>query len=320
MTISLMHDQDIARCRFFLLVGLFLLEPIAAYALQAGRISLPSGWDDHIIERIKSGKSPRLVLAVLNFEGDVQLQGKIGLKPSDILTTALVKSGRFDMVERDKIDRVIQEQKFQLSDLVDNAKAVEVGKLLGAEGVVFGSITSVSQTKIDKFAYDVIKTEIGIDVRVVGTETGRILFSETASGTTEEKIITTASGTIVSGSMSNNSSYVTASRMAIDSLAARLQELTVLLGFVVDISNNLVTIDIGEEGGVKPGFRFVVLRPSSELLHPVTKKKLGWKKEILCEIEVASTEKTMASCKVVARESTSEVQPGDYVILRTTLK
>lgn len=302
------------------LAGFMLFEPTQGQAFQGGRISLPAGWDDRIIERIIAGHSPKLVLAVLDIEGSEKLQGKVDLNPSDMLTTALVKSGRFQMVERDKIDRVIKEQNFQMSDLVDNSKAIEVGKLLGAEAVVFGSITSVSQTKIDKFAYDVIKTEVGIDVRVVGTETGKILISETATGTTEDKLITTAGGTVVSGSLSNNSSYTTASRMAIDSIAERLQELTVLLGFVVDTSDNTVTIDIGEESGVRPGFRFVVLRPSSEILHPVTGKRLGWKKEILCEIEIITTEKTMASCKVFLRESASEVKPGDYVIFRKSAK
>ena len=306
--------------RLLSFAGLILSGPSTAQAFQAGRISLPSGWDDRILERIIAGHSPKLVLAVLDIEGSEKLQGKVDLNPSDMLTTALVKSGRFQMVERNKIDRVIKEQNFQMSDLVDNSKAIEVGKLLGAEAVVFGSITSVSQTKIDKFAYDVIKTEVGIDVRVVGTETGKILISETATGTTEDRLITTASGTVVSGSLSNNSSYTTASRMAIGSITERLQELTVLLGFVVDTSDNTVTIDIGEESGVRPGFRFVVLRPSSEILHPVTGKRLGWKKEILCEIEIITTEKTMASCKVVVRESASEVKPGDYVIFRKSAK
>ena len=305
--------------RLFVIGAIALITSSVTNA-QTAKIALPSGWDDGIIDRIKAGESPKQVLAVLDFEGNEKLQGKVDLKLSDMLTTALVKSLRFNLVERNKIDRILTEQKFQMSDLVDNTKAVEVGKLLGAEVVAFGSITSVSQTKIDKFAYDVIKTEVGIDVRVVSAKTGRILMSETATGSIEDKLVTTANGTLVSGSLTNNSSYATASRAAVDAIAGKIKDLSVLLGFVVDFSAGTVMIDIGEENGVQRGHRFVVLRPGAEIIHPVTGKRLGWRKEILCEIEVVSTEKSLSSGKIVIRESAADPQPGDFVILQRMTK
>lgn len=296
-------------------VLLILVTPMLQ--VVAARISLPPGWDDSIIDRIKAGESTKMIVAVLDFENSDKLAGKVHLKLSDMLTTALVNSNRFELVERNKIDRVFQEQALQLTGAVDEAKVVEVGKLLGAEAVVFGSVTSVSQTEIDKFAYDVLKTEVSIDVRAVSVATGKILLSESATGIAEHKLIKTASGTVVSGSLDDRSGYATAARSAVNDAGTRIAKLSVLVGYVLDIADEQIFIDVGEELGVKSGDRFVIFRISKEIVHPVTGHRVGWAKEVICEIEIQTTEKSMSSGKVVRRESKNEIKPGDFAILNS---
>lgn len=281
-----------------------------------GGISMPPGWDDSIIDKIKAGKSPKMVMAVLDFEGNEKLAGKVDVKLSDMLSTSLVKSQRFEMVERDKIDRVLKEQNFQMSGMVDESQAIEAGKLLGAEAVVFGSITSVTQTKIDKFAYDVLHTEISVNVRVVNATTGEILLSESATGESESKLITTADGQLVSGAVNDNSSYAAALKSAITQVGQKIANLTVLVGFVVDVTGSDITTDIGEERGIKKEDHIIVFRVGQEILHPVTGKHLGWKKEIIGEAIIQSTEKTMSAARIDNRNDDTEVKPGDYVIVK----
>ena len=48
-------------------------------------ISMPSGWDDSVIDKIKAGESIKKVLAVLDFEGNDKLKGKFDLKMSGLL-------------------------------------------------------------------------------------------------------------------------------------------------------------------------------------------------------------------------------------------
>jgi curli biogenesis system outer membrane secretion channel CsgG len=284
--------------------------------IQEGKIALPPGWDDAIIDRIKAGRSPKMVVAVLEFEGSDKLVGKVDVNLSDMLTTSLVKSNRFEVVEREKIDKILKEQSFQVSGLVDETKAVEAGKLLGAEYVVFGSITSVNQTKIDKFAYDVLRTEISVDLRVVSTGSGRIVLSESAAGSVENKLITTAEGVLVSGSTADNAAYASAVRSAVDQAAEKIAYLGPLVGFVIDVSKEVVTVDVGEEQGAKKGFRFVVFRVGDEIIHPVTKRHIGWKKQIICLISISTTEKSMSAGSIEERENDLNPQPGDYVILQ----
>jgi len=279
-----------------------------------GAITLPSGWDDSIIEQIKAGESTKKIMAVLDFEGNDKITGKVDIKMSDMLTTSIVKTGRFEIVERNKIDNVLREQQFGLSGMVDEASAAEVGKILGAEYVVFGSITSATRKDIDKFGYILVQIEVSIDVRAVNTSTGKILLSESAEGLCESKIVQTAEGVVVSGAIDYNSAYAKASRDAVNKVSIKIAKLSPLLGFVVLTSNEEITIDIGEERGIKQGDLFVVFRVGDEIIHPATGEHIGWKKEILREIRITSTEKSM-STGITSRKKTEEiVQPGNFVI------
>jgi len=287
---------------------------IAPSYTEGGVITLPSGWDDSIIEKIKAGEPTKKVLAVLDFEGNDKLEGKVDLKMSDMLTTALVKTGRYEIVERNKIEKVLNEQQLGLSGIVDVTSAAEFGKLLGAEYVVFGSITSATRKDIDKFGYILVQIEVSIDVRAVNTSTGKILLSESSDGICESKIVQTADGVVVSGAIDYNSAYAKASRDAVDKVSLKISKLSPLIGFVVSTSNEEITIDVGEERGVNKYSSFVVFRIGNEIIHPATGKHLGWEKEILCEIRITSTEMSMSSGNILRKKTDNFVQPGDLVI------
>jgi curli biogenesis system outer membrane secretion channel CsgG len=55
---------------------------------------------------------PRRRIGVVNFENKAPYaQARIGNTATDILITELVKSGKFIVVERDKMDKILEEQK-----------------------------------------------------------------------------------------------------------------------------------------------------------------------------------------------------------------
>ncbi len=62
----------------------------------------------------------------------------LGAQMADILTARLSVEDAFQLVERAKLGKVIEEQKLKLVGLADQDKAVEVGKLLGAQRMVIG--------------------------------------------------------------------------------------------------------------------------------------------------------------------------------------
>jgi hypothetical protein len=65
----------------------------------------------------------------------------------DELAYIIVSSGNFKVVDRKSLDTIRSEQNFQTSGDVDDDSAVSIGKLLGANIVITGSISGVGSTR-----------------------------------------------------------------------------------------------------------------------------------------------------------------------------
>ncbi len=238
---------------------------------------------------------------------------------ADMLITSLVQAGRFTVVERERMNAVIAEQNLQQSGRVDPATAVRLGKLLGAELVVFGLVTQAADQKIDKFAYDIVRVEVAVDVRAVNTSTGRVVISETARGTAEDKIITTASGDVVSGPTNYDPLYLNATAQALDNAGQLVSTAVPLIGFVISVREQEVVVDLGEGRGVKRGDQFIVFRRGEELKHPVTGERIGWDKTVLAALEIVATEERLSTGRIVTVVDREVVmKPGDLVIYSST--
>lgn len=73
------------------------------------------------------------------------------------------------LVERQKIEALLQEIALGQSGSVDQATAVQVGKILGAQTIAFG-------------AFMVLGDNVRLDVRIVNVETGALLVAESVTG------------------------------------------------------------------------------------------------------------------------------------------
>ena len=60
-----------------------------------------------------------------------------------LFETALVKTGSYNVIERNQLDDILKAQAFSLSGCTDDACAIEVGKLVSAEMIVLGEISRV---------------------------------------------------------------------------------------------------------------------------------------------------------------------------------
>ena len=238
------------------------------------------------------------------------------LKLADMITTALFKTGRFELVEREKLQSILDEQNLGKTGLIDDAsKAAEVGKLAGAEAVVFGALSSATQQTHDKFAYDVIRTEVRIDARAVDTTTGRVTFSESATGAAEVKVVRAADGTLISGLKNADDEYVKAATNATEALGTRLSKIYPLMGYVISVSGDEVVTDLGGEKGVVVGDELIAFRPGERVLHPVTKQVVGREKRLIDVLTVRSIDFRSSTVRR-ARKTEEPLQPGDVVVLR----
>jgi len=117
---------------------------------------------------------PDIKVAVLDFEqrGDAaQSMPDLGLLVADWLITGLVADGRYQVIERRYLQKLLKEQKFQASGLADGHNNAGIGKLLGVQVLVTGTIARLG----DGFE---------ATIRVVEVETAAILSSHSAHAAT----------------------------------------------------------------------------------------------------------------------------------------
>ncbi|MDU0356180.1 penicillin-binding protein activator LpoB [Paraglaciecola aquimarina] len=70
---------------------------------------------------------------------------------TDSITTKLLQSGKFRFVDMSKVDAVREQFNFQYeSGLVDTRKAVQFGKQVGAEYMLYGNLSSIVKNNADQ--------------------------------------------------------------------------------------------------------------------------------------------------------------------------
>ncbi len=111
----------------------------------------------------------------------------LGEGMAEMLTTALVETRKFKILERMQIHDVLGEQDLGASGRVDPATAAKIGKILGARYLVYGTVNEFEYSKGGegggvriggiRVGASEARAHIGMDVRIVDAVTSEILFS-----------------------------------------------------------------------------------------------------------------------------------------------
>ena len=139
-----------------------------------------------------TGQKPKI--AVLEFTNDTPFESVvIGSGVANTLVTALVKSKHYRVVERGMLGKVLEEQNLGMSGALDSEKISEVGKVLGVDYIIVGSISEFG-VKTSKTAIGYSKdidakvglskgtARVTLDVRVIDPVTAEIVSAETGVG------------------------------------------------------------------------------------------------------------------------------------------
>ena len=259
-------------------------------------------------------------VAVLNFEyGTVQssvsaifgTNQDIGKGISDMLVQKLVQDGKYSVIERNAIDKVLGEQNFANSDRVDSSTAAKVGRILGVDAVIMGSITQFGRDDKNmtvgggglggygsKFGLGGVgkhnaKAVVAITGRLVDTTTAEILAAVTGNGESARSGTSligagggggSAGGGGVDMSSSNfaNTILGEALHQAVDSMATQLDDKATALpthkveftGLVADVTGNTLVLNVGSKDGVKVGDTIDISRPVKTVKDPTSGKVL----------------------------------------------
>jgi hypothetical protein len=98
---------------------------------------------------------------------------KVGKYVQEDITTALVNSGQFNVVERLKLQSVLDELQLTQLGLTDPEGAKQVGKLLGADVILTGTLAATGE-------------EWNVNLRLINTESGLITSAFSKKGPLHE--------------------------------------------------------------------------------------------------------------------------------------
>lgn len=104
-----------------------------------------------------------------------------GAAASRAAENALTEGFRFKVVERRDLDKLIEEQRLQATGLIDAREAVRLGKMAGADAVLFGDVeraASQLECKASPQSFvGVYTASAALKLRLVGVETGETLWA-----------------------------------------------------------------------------------------------------------------------------------------------
>src|SRR5438309_2818768 len=115
----------------------------------------------------------------------------VGKGIADLLVTDLVKDGTYSVIERKALDKILAEQNFSNSDRANPTSAARIGKMLGVDAIIVGSITQFgNETKntnvggaggalggfgVGGFGHKKSKAIVALNARLVDIDTGEIM-------------------------------------------------------------------------------------------------------------------------------------------------
>jgi curli biogenesis system outer membrane secretion channel CsgG len=174
--------------------NIFAILMMAALMLTAGCATTNTSGPEQELKKIEPlAYSARKTMAVVPYEFKDKNIKYSGLESGivDLTINSFFETQRYLIVERTRLDSVMQELKFTTSGLVETTNALKLGKQVGAEFVFIGTVASISSIEHKKsvgFAWIQEKGfEVTLQGRIIDIERGVVVASKTVKGREVQK-------------------------------------------------------------------------------------------------------------------------------------
>jgi curli biogenesis system outer membrane secretion channel CsgG len=262
----------------------------------------------------------------------------IGKGITDMLVNDLVKDGSYSMIDRKVIDKIMAEQNFSNSDRADPASAAKIGKLLGVDAIVVGSITQFGdETKnigtggggvgtggigLGGIGRKKTKCTVGITARAVDVNTGEILAVADGKGESSRSSFSAGGlagkwgkggggGKVDMGSSDFQNTIIgEATKAAVDQLSTNFvadkDKLVVAVhtvsvtGLVAAVDGAQIVLNVGAKAGVKLGDQLNVERVTKEIKDPTSGQVIRRLTSAVGVIKVTDVDDVSSVCSVVS--------------------
>ncbi|WP_157439761.1 CsgG/HfaB family protein [Terracidiphilus gabretensis] len=229
----------------------------------------------------------------------------LGKGITQMLVTNLVKDGSYTMIDRAAMDKILAEQNFSNSNRADPSSAAKIGKLLGVDAIIVGTITEFgNETKNQGLAggggsgwtgalagihHSKSSTNVGLNARIINVDTGEIMGVAEGTGTSSRSSTGLGGGggnwnghgggAVDFGSSNFQNTIIgEATKAAVEKLttdviadAPKVSVRSISVeGVVAAVDSGQIILNIGKKSGVKVGDQFTVLRVTKEIKDPST--------------------------------------------------
>jgi curli biogenesis system outer membrane secretion channel CsgG len=269
----------------------------------------------------------------------------VGKGITDLLIANLVKNGTYSIIERSALDKIMAEQNFSNSQRADPSSAARLGKLLGVDAIIVGSVTQFgNETKnrnvggggggwhgygVGGIGHSKSNANVGVTARIVNVDTGEILAIAEGAGTSSRSSTSLlggggnwsgwGNGAVDFGSSNFQETIIgEATKQAVDKLttdviadAPKVSVRAIQVdGVVAAVDGGQIILNVGKKAGVNVGDTLEVVRVTKEIKDPSTGAVIRRLTSTIGVVKATDVDDQSAVCAPV---SGTGFQTGDRV-------
>lgn len=207
-------------------------------------------------------------------------QNRLGAAISDVLTTELARSGRYIILEREKLNVILEEQALSQTGIISESSVPKFGALLGANAIITGSVTQFGvRTQIKDQIITASKEQIAtcaVDIRIVDVNYGTIVWAGSGQGQASRKY-SQVLGSGASGGYDETlegDAFRAAVVQLIENMVGELQNIPWSCN-VVKVADNKIFINAGQKSNINIGDNLDFFLQGEAIIDPSTGIELG---------------------------------------------
>jgi curli biogenesis system outer membrane secretion channel CsgG len=229
----------------------------------------------------------------------------VGRGIADLTVKYLVQNGTYSVIERKAMDKILAEQNFSNSDRANPTSAAKLGKLLGVDAIIVGSVTQFGNDTqnqkvggggggwggygIGGFSHKKTKAIVAVDARIVNIDTAEIMGVAEGKGESSRESTSLlgggsnwhgwGGGAVDFGSSDFQQTILgEAVNAAVKQMSGeliadngKLEARTIKVeGLVAAVDGGQIVLNVGGKTGLKVGDQLTVERVTKEIKDPAT--------------------------------------------------
>ncbi len=231
----------------------------------------------------------------------------VGRGIADLTVKYLVQDGTYSVIDRAAMDKILAEQNFSNSDRANPTSAAKLGKLLGVDAIIVGSVTQFGNDNkntnvggggggwggygLGGFHHKKSTAVVAVDSRIINIDTAEIMAVAEGKGESSRESTSLLGGggnwhgwgtgavdfgssdfqQTILGEAVNNAVKQMSGELIAD--APKIETRTVMVeGLVAGVDSGQVILNVGTKAGLKKGDKMNIERVTREIKDPETGK------------------------------------------------